>query len=275
MKQLDYTVLYAENDIAIKKNISLYLNIYYKTIIEANDVDSAYKLFKLHKPDLIITDLQLHKSNGLEFIKKVRDDDKNIPIIAIGAYNDKKSLLEAIKLNLCEYIIKPIKRNTLKFALENSLKKIDSFNNPTIFSLKTRDDANKEFKKIIQRKKNHDNYSGVIFIKTLYKKQMLEDEKEKIIQIITEIFSQNIREKDILIRWSEDKFLILLLDIKYQDILALATKLEEKTTKICRENSINLSCEFGLDEIEQNDTIEDILLRIETSIEDKKDDEYT
>jgi len=62
------------------------------------------------------------KLNGIELIKKIREEKRSIPIIITSAYSDREYLLDAIKLSLVEYIIKPMKESQLNTVLENSAK---------------------------------------------------------------------------------------------------------------------------------------------------------
>ena len=57
---------------------------------------------------LILTDVNMPELNGIEMIKKVRDFDTKIPVIFATAYSDSEFLVEAIKLRVQEYIVKPI-----------------------------------------------------------------------------------------------------------------------------------------------------------------------
>src|ERR1700742_4365119 len=70
----------------------------------------ALALARLHKPDLILMDIQLPEVSGLEVTKWIKEDDnlKAIPIIAVTAFAMKGDE-EKIREGGCEaYIVKPI-----------------------------------------------------------------------------------------------------------------------------------------------------------------------
>lgn len=48
----------------------------------------AINIYNTHKPDIILTDIRMHKMDGKELIKEIRKKDKRIPIIVISAYED-------------------------------------------------------------------------------------------------------------------------------------------------------------------------------------------
>ena len=128
MDKLKYTVLYVEDDNNIRNSIAKYLNYKFENVIEASDGRMAYDLYATHNPDFIITDIHIPRMHGLEFIRKIRDNDSRIPIIAMSAYSEKEKLLSAIKFNLMEYLIKPVDRLELQNVLHKVVDKLKSQN---------------------------------------------------------------------------------------------------------------------------------------------------
>ncbi|NEW61304.1 response regulator, partial [Sulfurovum sp. bin170] len=85
--------------------------------------------FSSQKPDIIITDIQMPKMDGLEFITKVRESNSNIPIIVLSAHSEKEKLFKSIKLGVVDYLTKPIDRKEFKSSIDNAIDKILSYNN--------------------------------------------------------------------------------------------------------------------------------------------------
>ena len=122
-------ILYVEDDEIARENGVEYLQNFFETIYEASDAIVALQLYEKYKPDIIITDIQMPKLNGLEFVKKIRQKDKKTQIIIITAFCDKNYLLKAIELQLVKYLIKPVKEKEFEEALflcVNSLKEDNS-----------------------------------------------------------------------------------------------------------------------------------------------------
>ncbi len=118
-------ILYVEDDDITRENAIEYLENYFVNIYEAKDGLDALKKFEQINPDIIITDIQMPKVDGLEFVKNVRQKNKEVQVIVITAFSHKEYLLKAIELQLVKYLMKPIKENELKDALElcvNNLK---------------------------------------------------------------------------------------------------------------------------------------------------------
>jgi len=118
------SILLAEDEQRVRESFKKVLLLYVDNVYTAGDGEEAYELYKKHNPSIIITDIKMPKMNGLELIKKIRQKNKEIPIIVTSAYTDQDFLLESIKLSLIEYVIKPIKENDLNRLLKECAQKL-------------------------------------------------------------------------------------------------------------------------------------------------------
>ena len=104
------TVLIVEdNDLNMKLFHDL-LEAHGYDILQTKDGMEALRLARLHRPDLILMDIQLPEVSGLEVTKWIKEDDelRSIPIIAVTAFAMKGDE-EKIREGGCEaYIAKPI-----------------------------------------------------------------------------------------------------------------------------------------------------------------------
>lgn len=119
-------VLYVEDNEIARENGVEYLENYFEQIFEASDALSALKLYEEIKPDIIITDIQMPKLNGLEFIKKIREKDKKTQVIVLTAFSHKDYLFQAIELQLVKYLTKPIKEKELQEAIFLCIETIEN-----------------------------------------------------------------------------------------------------------------------------------------------------
>jgi PAS domain S-box-containing protein len=102
------SVLYVEDNEELVTNFKIYLSKIFSEVETANNGEEAFNLYKERKFDIIISDINMPKMNGLALTKKIKDVDNNQIIILLSAYSDSKILIEAIKLGIDGYIIKPI-----------------------------------------------------------------------------------------------------------------------------------------------------------------------
>lgn len=118
------TLLYAEDDALIRQNAIEYLSRYCDHLYEAGDGEEALQKYREETPDIIITDIQMPKLNGLDFASRVRQHDKKTPIIITTAYTDTSYLLQAVELQLIKYIVKPITAEKMQEALHLALESL-------------------------------------------------------------------------------------------------------------------------------------------------------
>jgi DNA-binding response OmpR family regulator len=128
------SILLAEDDKKVQESFSKLLSFYVDSVFVANDGLEALEIYKKSKPDIIISDVKMPKLNGIEFIKKVRESDKKIPIVVTSAYTDRDYLLESIKLSLVEYLVKPMREDDLERVLSRCADLLSSLEKNIYFN---------------------------------------------------------------------------------------------------------------------------------------------
>ncbi len=86
------------------------------------DFDKAEELIKKTHFDIYFIDLIFPGKNGLDLIRLIRDLKKEGIVIIITGYPNIPTLVESIRLDTYDYIMKPIKEEDLKRTIEQSLK---------------------------------------------------------------------------------------------------------------------------------------------------------
>ncbi|BDU51637.1 response regulator transcription factor [Haliovirga abyssi] len=84
---------------------------------EAENGEEGVSKIKELKPDIIITDIKMPKKNGLEMIKEL-NEIYDFESIIISSYAEFKYAKEAIKLNVFDYLLKPIDEEKLEEIIE-------------------------------------------------------------------------------------------------------------------------------------------------------------
>lgn len=118
------SILYIEDEKNIQENMCKALEILIKKVYTTNNCMEAKQLLDTHNIDIIISDINLPKKSGIDFIKELREQSCYIPVILLTAYTDKEYLLQATKLKLVDYLIKPIDFNLLHNALQKAVMEI-------------------------------------------------------------------------------------------------------------------------------------------------------
>lgn len=108
-----YTLLYVEDNAGLKAKASTLFRKLFPKVIEAKDGEEGLELFKKHKPEFVITDIQMPKMNGIEMAEEIQKLEPKTKIIITTAYDEKSYLLKSIELKVEGYLIKPIQVDAL------------------------------------------------------------------------------------------------------------------------------------------------------------------
>ena len=124
LKELkDISILCVEDEDGIRQMVVSTLKYYFKEVYEACDGNEGYELYEYYKPKIVLTDIQMKDCNGLELVKKIRENDSDTMIIMLTAYSNEEYLMELINLNINHFILKPLNLKKLNEALEKYLHK--------------------------------------------------------------------------------------------------------------------------------------------------------
>lgn len=103
------TALIVEDDHESANNLKNILeDIFYEIHIAYNG-DEGLEMFFEKKPDMIFADIMMPKTNGIQMIQKIREVDKMIKIVIISGHNTQEHLMDAVKLKLEDFLVKPIR----------------------------------------------------------------------------------------------------------------------------------------------------------------------
>ena len=116
------SILYVEDDKDTQEQMMKVLSQLSNSVHVATTGMEALEVYALKNPQIIISDIAMPNLNGIEFIEKIRKNNKTVPIILLTAHNDVDYLLPAANLNIQSYIIKPITSTKLKEVLYNALE---------------------------------------------------------------------------------------------------------------------------------------------------------
>lgn len=118
----NFCVLYIEDESDLLKHTTEIIEDFVKVVYSVQNTKDAYEIIKTKDVDVIISDIMLKNENGIEFLKKLKTEyDIEIPTILITAFTDTEYLLDAIKLKVENYIVKPINVRELLNSLHDVL----------------------------------------------------------------------------------------------------------------------------------------------------------
>lgn len=84
---------------------------------EAHDGKEALEMLDQYYPDVVLTDITMPYINGLELAEKITADYKDISVILITGNNEFEYARKAVKIGVCDYIVKPFEKEELIMSL--------------------------------------------------------------------------------------------------------------------------------------------------------------
>ncbi|NQY52096.1 MAG: response regulator [Campylobacteraceae bacterium] len=115
-------ILIVEDGEEIKEIINKTFQLTINSIVLANNGIEAINMYNNKKPDIILTDLRMEKTDGNELIKRIRQKDKKIPIIVVTAYINDFILTNTNDVQA--FIDKPINSINLIQTIDKCLIKL-------------------------------------------------------------------------------------------------------------------------------------------------------
>ncbi|KAF0214655.1 MAG: response receiver sensor histidine [Geobacteraceae bacterium] len=94
------------------------------TLYSAENGHMGLELFKERRPDIVLTDVSMPVMDGIRMAGEIRTFEPSVPIIVVTAHSDTHYLLDAIKLGISRYVLKPIDQNMLFEAIEECVARI-------------------------------------------------------------------------------------------------------------------------------------------------------
>jgi len=115
----ELSVLYVEDEATIREQMADLLARRVASVHTAKDGEEGLAAFLRHKPDIVISDIQMPHMNGLEMAEAIKRVSPSTSVIIATAYKDSDFLLKAISLDIDKFLVKPIgKAQLLETLLE-------------------------------------------------------------------------------------------------------------------------------------------------------------
>jgi PAS domain S-box-containing protein len=111
-----------EEDIRVVLKISL-SDLGYE-VYTAENGDEALRIIQEVTPPIVLTDIRMPVMDGIELLRKIKQEDSETEVIMITGHGDMDLAIESLKHEATDFITKPIKDEVLEIALKRANERI-------------------------------------------------------------------------------------------------------------------------------------------------------
>jgi diguanylate cyclase (GGDEF)-like protein len=263
------SVLCVDDDPGIRELLKEFItNLGHSTITAVDGIDALEKLADGHF-DIVITDINMPRMDGIELIKRIKTDFDDLDVIVITAYEMTYKYTDIIALGASDFISKPFNINELEAKLNRILRErrlrvglrklstcdgLTGLYNRRYFDENLKHEASRAFRQ---------HYSLYLLFIDLdgfkaYNDKYGHQQGDKLLTGLTKIILNNVRKDvDSAYRYGGDEFVIILPHAKRQQALMVAERLLNSFNK---KNVSSTGLSIGLAKLEgSRETLEESL----------------
>ena len=147
------TVLVIEDDPAILRGLADNLRYEGYQVLQAQDAETGRQLHLTGKPDLIVLDLMLPRTSGLDFCRRLRASADHTPVLMVTARSEEADRVLGLDVGADDYVTKPFSVRELMARVRALLRRTqESARLPTRLTF---DDVELDFRSYTARRQGH------------------------------------------------------------------------------------------------------------------------
>jgi len=116
-KTKNLNILYVEDDPDSRKQVTQIFELLFNSITLADNGQEGLKLYNNGEFDLVITDINMPKMDGITMSEKIKEIDISQKIIIVSAHDNGEYLLSAIRAGVDGFILKPVEIEQLQDSI--------------------------------------------------------------------------------------------------------------------------------------------------------------
>src|SRR5210317_1392291 len=118
-------ILLADDEAGIRKVLGISLADSGYEVLTAEDGEAAFEIFQRTKPQIVLTDIKMPGMDGIELLRKIKQEDPDTEVIMITGHGDMELAIRSLKHEATDFVTKPINDDVLEIALKRAHERID------------------------------------------------------------------------------------------------------------------------------------------------------
>ena len=123
MQETQKHILVVDDDTRLRSLLQRYLREQGFLVSAAKDAKDALLFLDVYKVDIMIVDVMMPNMTGIEFLKKIRKDNNQIPVILLTAMGEAQDRIIGLETGADDYVPKPFEPKELVLRINNILKR--------------------------------------------------------------------------------------------------------------------------------------------------------
>jgi signal transduction histidine kinase/DNA-binding response OmpR family regulator len=114
-------ILVVDDEPSIRITVKAFLEVDGHAVETAEDADSAMAVFECRPVDVILTDIILPKTSGVDLLRRIRERSADVQVIMMTGEPTLDTASESLRLGAVDYLQKPVGKNEILKAVRNAL----------------------------------------------------------------------------------------------------------------------------------------------------------
>jgi two-component system, response regulator YesN len=129
-----YSAIIVEDEMLVRvglKSLIKWDKLGLALVSDASNGQEAFDMYNQYKPDIVITDIKMPQMDGIELIKKIRENDKRTRIVILTCLEEFEIIRKAVELDVDGYIVKlTMTQKEMEDVLRKSISKLNELSVP-------------------------------------------------------------------------------------------------------------------------------------------------
>ena len=245
----ELNILYIEDDEASRRQLSQVFSLLFASVVIAQDGEDGWGKYEKGVYDIVFTDINMPKMNGIELIEKIKNKNSCQKVVLISAHNESSYLLPAIRVGVDGFIMKPVEAKQMEDVLQKLVNMIESKKIVNEYHKRLESEVKKKTEEL-QRLANTDVLTG-LYNRNKFNEMVGEDgnkimlllnidnfdninisygynQGDIILQNIAHFIQDNSPPDVPIFRFGHDEFAFLWLEANLSDVQSFAEELQNK-----------------------------------------------
>jgi two-component system response regulator AtoC len=115
-------VLIVDDDRRMRRTLQIMIERMGLDSTAAADAHEAREQLRAARFDLVLTDLKMPETGGIELLEQIRSEQPQLPVILITAYGTIQTAIEAMRKGASDYVLKPFDNENLELVIRRALE---------------------------------------------------------------------------------------------------------------------------------------------------------